>query len=67
LSLETGKNFLKKPTDSKYRFILPACLWSTMAKHFYMVNTFDLNDNIMKDNSKGFAFWGVDEKGAITK
>ena len=26
---------------------------------------FDLNDNIAKDKSKGFAFWGVDEKGKI--
>jgi hypothetical protein len=65
LSLETGKKLFEKPTDSKFRFY-PASLSLVNDGEAYIYGEyFDLNDNIMKDKSKGFAFWKVDEKGAI--
>ena len=65
LDLETGKQLFEKPTDSKYRFY-PASL-STLndGKAYIYGEYFDLNGNISKDKSLGFAFWGIDEKGKV--
>lgn len=65
LSLETGKKVFEKETDSKYRFY-PASLSVMNEGTAYLYGEFfDLNGNISKDKSKGFAFWGIDEKGKI--
>ena len=65
LSLETGKQLFEKTTDSKYRFY-PASMSSINGgKSVIYGEYFDLNDNIAKDKSRGFAFWRVDEKGNI--
>lgn len=65
LNLETGKQLFEKSTDGKYRFY-PASM-STMndGKGYLYGEYFDLNGNIAKDKSQGFAFWGIDEKGKV--
>ena len=65
LNLETGKKVFEKETDGKYRFY-PATL-SVMngGKAYLYGEFFDLNGNIAKDKSKGFAFWGIDESGKV--
>ena len=65
LDLETGKKLFEKPTDGKYRFY-PASLSLLNNGNAYLYGEFfDLNGNISKDKSLGFAFWGIDEKGKI--
>jgi hypothetical protein len=66
LSLETGKKIFEKPTDSKFRFYPASMSLINGGKAYVFGEYFDPNDNIMKDKSKGFAFWGIDEKGAVT-
>ncbi|HEX7845667.1 MAG TPA: DUF6770 family protein [Chitinophagaceae bacterium] len=66
LNIETGKMLFEKPTDSKYRFYPGSLSLVNEGKAYLYGEYFDLNDNIMKDKSKGFAFWGIDEKGKIT-
>lgn len=66
LSLETGKKIFEKPTDGKFRFYPANLSLVNEGKAYVYGEYFDVNDNIMKDKSKGFAFWGIDEKGAIT-
>lgn len=66
LNIETGKMLFEKPTDSKYRFYPASLSLVNEGKAYVYGEYFDLNDNIMKDKSKGFAFWGIDEKGKIT-
>lgn len=65
LDLETGKKIFEKPTDSKYRFYPASLSVLNNGKAYVYGEYFDLNDNISKDKSKGFAFWGIDEKGTI--
>lgn len=65
LSLETGKKLFEKPTDSKFRFYPASMSLVNEGKAYIYGEYFDLNGNIMKDKSKGFAFWNIDEKGAI--
>jgi hypothetical protein len=65
LNLETGKKIFEKPTDSKYRFYPASLSLVNGGKAYVYGEYFDLNGNIMKDNSKGFAFWEIDEKGTI--
>jgi len=65
LDLETGKQLFEKPTDSKYRFYPASMSTLVDGKAYIYGEYFDLNDNIAKDKSLGFAFWGVDEKGKI--
>jgi hypothetical protein len=65
LDLETGKQLFEKPTDAKYRFYPASLSVLNDGKAFIYGEYFDLNDNIAKDKSKGFAFWGIDEKGKI--
>jgi len=66
LNLETGKKVFEKPTDSKFRFYPASLSLVNEGKAYLYGEYFDANANIMKDNSKGFAFWGIDEKGVIT-
>lgn len=65
LDLETGRKIFEKPTDSKYRFYPASLSVLNNGKAYIYGEYFDLNDNISKDKSKGFAFWGIDEKGMI--
>lgn len=66
LSLETGKQLFEIATDSKYRFY-PASLSSLNdGSAFIFGEYFDPNANIVKDKSKGFAFWKVDATGKTT-
>jgi hypothetical protein len=66
LSLETGKKLFEKPTDSKFRFYPASMSLINGGKAYVFGEYFDVDANIMKDKSKGFAFWGIDDKGAIT-
>jgi hypothetical protein len=66
LDLETGKKVSEKPTDGKFRFY-PASMTTVNNGNAYLFGEyFDQNDNVMKDKSKGYAFWGINEKGEIT-
>jgi hypothetical protein len=66
LDLETGKQLFEKPTDyAKYRFY-PASMSTLNGKAVIFGEYFSPNANIAKDNSLGFAFVGMDEKGTIT-
>jgi hypothetical protein len=65
LDLETGKQLFEKVTDGKYR-MYPASLNVLNNGNAYVFGEyFDPNDNIMKDKSRGFAFWQIDTKGQI--
>ncbi len=66
LNLETGKKLFEKPTDSKYRFYPASLSLVNQGKAYIYGEYFDEDANIMKDKSKGFAFWGIDETGKIT-
>jgi hypothetical protein len=66
LNLETGKQLFEKPTDAKYRFYPASLSVMNGGKAYLYGEFFDLNGNIIKDNSLGFAFLGIDEKGLIT-
>ena len=59
LSLETGKQLFEKPTDSKYRFYPASMSTINGGKTFIYGEYFDLNGNISKDKSRGFAFLGI--------
>jgi len=65
LSLETGKQVFEIPTDAKYRFYPASMSVLNDGKAYIYGEFFDLNDNIAKDKSKGFAFWDVDGKGKV--
>lgn len=65
LDLETGKQLFEQPTDNaKYKFY-PASMSVLNGKAVIFGEYFNPNGNIAKDKSLGFAFIGVDEKGAI--
>ena len=66
LSLETGKKLFEKPTDSKFRFYPASLSLINDGKAYIYGEFFDTDANIIKDKSKGFAFWAIDEKGSIT-
>jgi hypothetical protein len=66
LDLETGKQLFEKETDSKYRFYPASLSVMNNGKAYINGEYFDVDANIMKDKSKGFAFWTIDEKGKIT-
>jgi len=66
LDLETGKQLFEKETDSKYRFYPASLSVMNNGKAYLNGEYFDLNANIIKDKSKGFAFWTIDEKGKVT-
>lgn len=65
LSLETGKLLFEKPTDGKYRFYPASMSVMNDGKGYIYGEYFNVNDNIAKDKSLGFAFWGIDDKGKI--
>jgi hypothetical protein len=65
LSLETGKKLFEKPTDSKFRFYPASLSLINDGKAYIYGEFFDAGGNIVKDKSKGFAFWEIDEKGVI--
>jgi hypothetical protein len=65
LSLETGKKLFEKPTDSKFRFYPASLSLINGGKAYIYGEFFDTDGNIIKDKSKGFAFWEIDEKGVI--
>ncbi len=66
LDIETGKLVFDNSTEkSKYKFY-PANMFVINGKSYMFGEFFDPNENIFKDKSNGFAFWGIDEKGTIT-
>src|SRR5258706_10543457 len=65
LSMETGKQLFEKPTDGKYRFYPASMSVMNNGKAYIYGEYFDLNGNIAKDKSLGFAFWAMDEKGKV--
>jgi hypothetical protein len=65
LSLETGKEVFEKPTDGKYRFYPASMAVMNNGKAYLYGEYFDVDGNISKDRSLGFAFWGVDDKGSL--
>ena len=65
LDLETGKQVFEKQTDAKYRFYPASMSVLNDGRAFIFGEYYDPNDNIAKDKSLGFAFWGVDTKGNI--
>ncbi len=65
LNLETGKKMFEKPTDGKYRFYPASLSLVNGGKAYIYGEYFDMDGNIMKDKSKGFAFWNIDENGKI--
>jgi hypothetical protein len=65
LSLETGKQLFEKSTDSKYRFYPASMSLMNGGRSYIYGEYFDVNGNISKDKSLGFAFWAVDDKGVI--
>jgi hypothetical protein len=65
LNLETGKQIFEKPTDGKFRFYPATMSIMNDGKGYIYGEYFDLNGNISKDKSSGFAFWGIDDKGKI--
>ena len=66
LSLETGKKLFEVPTDAKFRFYPASMVQVNGGKAYLFGEYFDVDGNIMKDKSKGFAFWGIDEAGKIS-
>lgn len=66
LSLETGKPLFEIGTDSKYRFYPSSLSTLNDGSSFLFGEFFDQNANVIKDKSKGFAFWKVDAAGKIT-
>ena len=65
LNLETGKQVFEKPTDGKFRFYPASLSLVNDGKAYIFGEFFDVDGNIMKDKSKGFAFWQIDEKGKV--
>lgn len=65
LSLETGKELFEKPTDSKYKFYPASMSVMNNGQAYIYGEYFNPNANVMKDKSLGFAFWSVDNKGAV--
>jgi len=66
LDLETGKQLFEKPTDNtKYKFYPASMSVLNNGKAFIFGEFFNPNANIAKDKSLGFAFIGMDEKGAV--
>jgi hypothetical protein len=64
INLETGKQVFEKSTEqSKYKFYPASLSVLEDGRAFIYGEYFDPNANIAKDKSRGFAFWGVDEKG----
>jgi hypothetical protein len=67
LDLETGKQVFEKSTEqAKYKFYPASMSILDNGKAYVYGEYFNPNGNIAKDKSLGFAFWGIDEKGAIT-
>jgi hypothetical protein len=65
LNLETGKQLFEKSTDGKFRFYPATMSIMNDGKGYLYGEYFDLNGNISKDKSVGFAFWGIDDKGKV--
>lgn len=66
LNLETGKQVFEKSTDQgKYKFYPASMSILSDNKAFITGEYFDPNANMMKDKSKGFGFWGIDENGKV--
>jgi hypothetical protein len=65
LNIETGKKVFEKPTDSKFRFYPGSLSLINDGKAYLYGEYFDVDANIMKDKSKGYAFWNMDETGKI--
>jgi hypothetical protein len=65
LNFETGKQMFETRTDGKYRFYPASLSQSASGKTFIYGEYFDVDGNLMKDKSNGFAFWNVDDKGKI--
>lgn len=65
LSLETGKLLFERSTDGKNRFY-PVSLYSFNGGKTYLFGEYyDLDANMNKAKSIGFAFWGIDGNGKI--
>lgn len=66
LDLETGKKLFEKSTDGKYRFYPASLSQANSGQSFIYGEFFNIDGNIAKDKSLGFAFWGIDAAGNIT-
>jgi hypothetical protein len=66
LDLENGRQVFEKITDGKYRFYPASMSVLNTGKAYIYGEYFDVDGNIAKDKSRGFGFWGVDNKGNIT-
>jgi hypothetical protein len=66
LDLNTGKQLFENSTEQGDFKFYPASM-SVMndGKAYIYGEYFKPNDNIAKDKSLGFAFWGIDEKGKV--
>lgn len=65
LDLQTGKELFEKPTDGKFRMYPSSLNILNNGVAYIFGEYFEEGGNIMKDKSKGFAFWQIDEKGKI--
>jgi hypothetical protein len=67
IDINTGKTVFDKPTDqAKYKF-MPTVSYNINGVPLMYGEYFDLDQSIVKDKSKGMAFWELDAKGNITK
>jgi hypothetical protein len=65
LNLETGKQVFEKNTDGKYRFYPASLSVLNDGKAYLYGEYYDVDANLSKDKSLGFAFIGIDEKGSF--
>jgi hypothetical protein len=66
LDLETGKQLFEKSTDqAKYKFYPANLLKLADGRAYIFGEYFNPDGNMLKDNSLGFSFWGMDEKGTV--
>lgn len=65
LNLENGQQVFEISTEAK-NLLLPASLTiANNGKAYLYGEYFNSGENVFKDKSNGFAFWGIDEKGKI--
>jgi hypothetical protein len=67
LDLATGKVLFQKPTDGKFRMYPSSLNVLNNGVAYIFGEYYEPNANIMKDKSRGFAFWQINEKGEILK
>ncbi len=65
LDLQTGKELFEKVSDGKNRLYPSSLNILNNGTPYIFGEYFNEGGNIMKDKSRGFAFWQLDEKGKI--